>query len=164
MSKKKSSSSIALLFVCFGNICRSPVFVAIINHLAEEGKEKGRVVADSCGLDKTFVGAKPHELMRQIAAERGIALEGCARLFDKRDFALFDAIFGVTNQIVSELNGYATTEEERQKIFLASHFSAKYRDQDILDPYYYAEPSSFEAVFDVIEEVAQGIYRHFVTS
>lgn len=133
-----------------------------MNHLAVKEKVEAQIIVDSCGLDATFVGAAPHQHMQRIAAARHVVLEGRARLLTATDLTLFDAIFGVTRDVVAGVLSYATTEEERKKVFLATHFSAKYRDQDIPDPYYYGQQSSFEAVWEVIEDAVRGIYRHFV--
>lgn len=158
---KKNKESVALLFVCCANICRSPVFAALIKHWALQEGISNRLLSDSCGLDTTFIGASPHLHMQEIAKTKGVALSGKARLLARKDLVEFDAIFGVTREIVEQIVLFTKSEEERKKIFLATSFSATHRDQDVPDPYYYDKRSSFEAVWEVIEEAAGGIFQHF---
>lgn len=162
LMSKKINSPVALLFVCFGNICRSPVFAALLRHLIREDQKERRCIVDSCGLNATFTGAPPHQQMQEIARQRNIVLEGRARVFTPSDFSHFTAIFGVTKEVVARIRALANAEEEQKKVFLATHFSAKYRDEDIPDPYYYGQPSSFEAVWEIIEDAAKGIYTQYV--
>ncbi len=162
LMSKKISPPVALLFVCFGNICRSPVLAALLRHFIQEDQQERRCVIDSCGLNATFAGAPPHKHMQEIARQRSVVLDGRARVFTPSDFSHFTAIFGVTKEVVAQIRSLAATEEEQSKVFLATHFSAKHRDEDIPDPYYYGQAAGFERVWEIIEDAAKGIYAQWV--
>lgn len=152
---------IALLFVCLGNICRSPALMGYMNHLALQKNMSEKIYADSCGLDAHFLGAPPDQRIQIFAQQRGIFFAHKAKLFEPSFFDFFQEIFGVTKDIVSRTQSFARTEKERQKVHLVTGFSEKYRNVDIPDPYYLGE-SSFERIWDMIEDSCKGIYRHFI--
>ena len=154
MSKKIPS----LLFVCLGNICRSPSLKGEMEYLL---KEKGiAAYIESCGLQSTFLGNPPDRRMQAVAQAHGIILDDRAKIFESSFFEQFDAIFCVTEDVLSAVKAMAYTNEHQNKIFMATHFSAKYKDEEIPDPYFGGE-KGFELLWDRIEDSCKGIMHHF---
>ena len=115
-----------ILFVCLGNICRSPGAEAIMKAwIKKEGKEKEFLI-DSAGLYSGHAGALPDERMRRHASRRGYVLDSRARTFyPTADFAKFDMIIGMDDQNIEALKRAAINEEERAKIFKMTDFCRK---------------------------------------
>ncbi|MGB5768793.1 MAG: low molecular weight phosphotyrosine protein phosphatase, partial [Crocosphaera sp.] len=84
-----------LLFVCLGNICRSPSAENIMNYLIQKQGLDGQIICDSAGTSSYHIGASPDRRMRSAAARRGIKLIGEARQFDGSDFDKFDLILAM---------------------------------------------------------------------
>ncbi|MCP5504511.1 MAG: low molecular weight phosphotyrosine protein phosphatase [Chlamydiales bacterium] len=155
MSKKKIPS---LLFVCSGNICRSPALKGMMEHLL---KEKGiHAYIESCGLHATFLGNPPDRKMQVAGESYGITLHDRAKLFEASFFDQFDAIFCVTVDVRAAVKAMAHTKEHQSKIFIASHFSEKYKDEEIPDPYFGGQ-KSFKHVWERVEDACKGILTHF---
>ena len=81
-----------LLFVCLGNICRSPSAENIMNHLIKQRKLAGEIECDSAGTSSYHIGSNPDSRMNIAAQKQGIALTGSARQFTAADFLKFDLI------------------------------------------------------------------------
>lgn len=152
---------IKLLFVCLGNICRSPALAGYMGFLVKEKNLEDRVYVDSCGLYATFLGSQPDGRMKEVAHSKGIHLDHQAKLFQSTYFEMFDAIFGVTGEVVAHLRSLAQTKEALSKIYHVTDFSVLYRGRDIPDPYYLGK-DGFEKAWEMIEDVCQGIFEHFI--
>ena len=147
---------VGILFVCLGNICRSPALQGYLEYLLEENKMTDRVFVDSCGVTSSFLGASPDKQMYQTAFNSGIVLIHRAKLFEEAYFDQFDYIFAVDQVVLSELQLFAHRKTDLQKLYLATHFSEKYQDQDIPDPYN-RSLASFELVWEMVLDSAKGI-------
>lgn len=126
---------ISVLYVCIGNICRSPALEAILRHLVKERNLQDQVFAASCGLINAHVGSPCDARMFQAAQIKGIHIEGKAQVFCKSFLDAYDYVFAATDEIREELLLQAKPEQVR-KIFLATAFSLRYKNLDIPDPYY----------------------------
>ena len=147
-----------ILFVCLGNICRSPGEAIMKAWIKKEGKEKEFLI-DSAGLYSGHAGALPDERMRRHASRRGYVLDSRARTFyPTADFAEFDMIIGMDDQNIEALKRAAINEEERAKIFKMTDFCRKSTSySEIPDPYYEG-PQGFELVLDLLEDAVAGLY------
>jgi protein-tyrosine phosphatase len=133
----------AILFVCSGNICRSPTAEAILKHLAREISIDLRV--ESAGLGDWHVGDPPDERAQHHARNRGYDLSAQrARQVRTRDFDEFDLILAMDRSHLRALHSMALPEQ-RTKIRLFA------RDCDVPDPYY-GGADGFERVLDLVEE------------
>lgn len=139
-----------LLFVCMGNICRSPCAEAIFQHLSDEH------YAESAGTGGWFVGQPPDQRMAAAAACRGYHLSGHARQFDLSDFDRFDLILAIDRPVLRALRTLARTEEEEKKIQLLCDYSHLYKGRDVPDPYYGGE-AGFQEVVDILEETCHAL-------
>ncbi len=149
------------MFVCLGNICRSPAAEAIMkSKLRQLGKEREFVV-DSAGTYGGHAGALPDERMRERAGCRGYVVDSRSRVFyPSADFPEFDLIVGMDNQNVADLKRLAIHAEERSKIVrMMEFFPEKTPYQEIPDPYYEG-PEGFELVLDLLEKAVDGLLEY----
>ncbi|MCB1109888.1 MAG: low molecular weight phosphotyrosine protein phosphatase [Chlamydiia bacterium] len=143
------------LFVCVGNICRSPALQGYLEHLL---KERGiQAYVDSCGLHGTFQGNSPDRRMQEVANNHGISLNHQAKIFEGSYFDQFDAIFCVTKEVLAAVQAMAHTKEHREKVMLATCFL---KNEPIPDPYFNAK-EGFEQVWTIVEKACQAIVDHY---
>ena len=138
-----------ILFVCLGNICRSPTAEGVMRRLVRDEGLEDRIEIDSAGTGGWHVGAPPDERATEAAACRGIELSGSARRFDPRDFDRFDLIVAMDAENRRDLLAVAPDDDARRKVRM---FRAG--DGDVPDPYYGGE-DGFERVLDMVEEAAR---------
>lgn len=150
-----------ILFVCLGNICRSPGAEAIMKAVVKrEGKEKDFCI-DSAGLYSGHAGALPDERMRRHAARRGYVLDSRARTFyPSADFAEFDLIVGMDDENIAALRRMAESKEEREKIVKMTDFCQRPTHYTVVPDPYYEGPEGFELVLDLLEDAVEGLYIH----
>lgn len=150
-----------ILFVCLGNICRSPGAEAILKAVVRrEGKEKEFYI-DSAGLYGGHAGALPDERMRRHAARRGYELDSRARTFyPSADFADFDLIIGMDDQNIRELKRLAVSDEEKARIFKMTDFCREFTSYTTVPDPYYGGSEGFELVLDLLEDAASGLFQY----
>ena len=150
-----------ILFVCLGNICRSPGAEAIMKAwVKHEGKESDFYI-DSAGLYSGHAGSLPDERMRKHAARRGYQLDSRARTFyPSVDFAEFDMIIGMDDQNIRHLKQLAENDEERARIFKMTDFCTKPTTYTVVPDPYYEGPEGFELVLDLLEDAVSGLYNY----
>ena len=147
-----------ILYVCLGNICRSPAAEGIMRHLGEKHHLKDLHV-ESCGMGDWHVGHLPDERMQSAAKVRGFVLQSRAKKFDQAFFQNFDYILAADHHVLHDLYSKAATPENKAKIHLMSDYSQTYRGQDIPDPYYDGV-GGFETVLDMIEDCCESLLKH----
>jgi protein-tyrosine phosphatase len=139
-----------VLFVCLGNICRSPTAEGVMRRLVREHGLEDEIEIDSAGTGGWHVGAPPDARATEAARRRGTELSGSARRFDpRRDFDRFDLILAMDAENKRDLLAMAPDEEARAKVRM---FRAG--DLDVPDPYY-GGADGFEEVLDLAEEAAR---------
>lgn len=138
----------SVLFVCWGNICRSPAAEGVLRHaLAERGLE-GAVDVESAGTISYHQGEPPDERMRQAAAARGWDLQGASRPVETEDFDRFDLIVAMDSKNLADLQGLEGQAAARVRLF--SDFLPAGSPEDVPDPYYGGE-RGFDRVLDLLE-------------
>jgi protein-tyrosine phosphatase len=148
---------VRVLFVCLGNICRSPTAEGVMRALVQEAGLTGTIQLDSAGTGSWHVGSSPDARASAAARSRGIALEGVARQVKEEDFKDFDLIVAMDSSNLRELRALASGEQERAKVRLLREFdpaSAGAGDLDVPDPYYGA-PGGFDEVLDLVQAACQ---------
>ena len=152
-----------ILFVCLGNICRSPGAEGVMKSLVKKKGKEGNFFIDSAGTYGGHSGALPDERMRRHAARRGYVLDSRARQFyASADFAEFDMIIGMDDQNVADLRRLALTEEEKGKIFHMTDFCRHHPGvSEVPDPYY-GGATGFDFVLDLLEDAVEGLYVYCV--
>ncbi|TXI42321.1 MAG: low molecular weight phosphotyrosine protein phosphatase [Nitrosomonas sp.] len=148
-----------ILFVCLGNICRSPAAAGILADLIKDHPADKDFVIDSCAIGDWHIGEKVDSRMQAAALSRGVVLPGRAKLFMSSYFDDFDYIFAVDQSVLHELHHLAKTPQHKAKVHLFTAFSLGYHNQDVPDPYYGGD-SGFELVLDIIEDACEGFLQH----
>jgi protein-tyrosine phosphatase len=139
---------VRILFVCLGNICRSPTAEGVMRHLLHERGLDGEVQVESAGTGAWHVGSAPDERATAAALRRGVALDGAARQVRPRDYVDFDLIVAMDRSNLADLLALAPDEETRAKVRLLLD------DADVPDPYYGGE-RGFDEVLDLVEEACE---------
>lgn len=148
-----------ILFVCLGNICRSPSAEAVFNSLIEKNGLENELSCDSAGTAAYHTGEPADYRMRQIGLKRGYRLTSIARSVDAdSDFDRFDYIIGMDKQNMRDLRNMARNESDRKKIFLMTDFCANQRYESVPDPYF-GGSAGFELVLDILEDACYGLLR-----
>jgi len=148
-----------LLFVCLGNICRSPTAEGVMRSLVEREGLDGQIELDSAGTGAWHMGSSPDPRARGAARGRGIELEGRARRVEPKDFERFDLLLAMDNENARELRALARDQSGRAKVRLLREFdpdSAARGDLEVPDPYYGAA-GGFEEVLDLVQAACEGL-------
>ena len=149
----------ALLFVCMGNICRSPTAEAVVKGLLRERGLERHVHVESAGTGGWHAGDPPDPRSVAAAAARGVTLDGAARQVTATDFDRFDLLVAMDRENRDALLHLAPDDAARAKVRLLREFdpaSAARGDLDVPDPYY-GGTDGFERVLDVVEAGARGL-------
>ncbi len=153
MSEKKEKNSV--LFVCMGNICRSPTAEAVFRHFVSEAGLADRIETDSAGTHAYHVGEPPDRRACAAAERRGVSLAGIrARRVSDQDFERFDYILAMDEYNQSQLLDQAP-DEHRSKVLLFLSFSPE-DENEVPDPYY-GGAAGFERVLDLVESASRGL-------
>jgi protein-tyrosine phosphatase len=148
-----------LLFVCLGNICRSPSAENLMNHLIAQRGLQGQIVCDSAGTSAYHVGEPPDRRMAAAAAKRGIALKGRARQFEPEDFEAFDLILAMDAENYRTILGLDRQGIYRDKVRLMCDFCREHPDREVPDPYY-GGSDGFKYVIDLLMDACEGLLDH----
>jgi len=147
-----------ILFVCLGNICRSPAAEGILrNYIRQENLDES-IDIDSAGLLDYHEGENYDQRMITHAAKRGYNLEGTSRPFLLEDFKKFDLIIAMDNEIHNSLRGMDRKNQFISKIFKMTDFSTQKDFNEVPDPYY-SKADGFELVLDIIEDACKGLLK-----
>lgn len=145
-----------ILFVCLGNICRSPAAEGILKDRLQKAGLTENVEVDSAGTYGGHAGDLPDNRMRAHAARRGYALTHRSRQIVADDFEKFDLILGMDDSNISILQRLAPDPESLAKIRRTTDFCRKLPYDHIPDPYY-SGSDGFELVLDILEDACNGL-------
>ena len=147
----------SLLFVCLGNICRSPSAEAIFKSMVDREGLGNEIEVDSAGILGVHSGDKADSRMRSHASKRGYSLESISRKFNPTiDFDKFDLIIGMDDENIADLKRMARSESDLQKIHKMTDFSVKFNYSVVPDPYYGGD-KGFELVIDLLEDACSNL-------
>lgn len=151
-----SSEKIRVLFVCMGNICRSPTAQGVFEALLEREGLADRIEVDSAGTHAYHVGEPPDPRAQEAARNRGVELaHQRARRVAESDFLEFHYVVAMDQSNLEDLRALCHPDyEERLHLFMS--FAPDYRETDVPDPYYGGR-QGFERVLDMIEQAAAGL-------
>ena len=148
-----------ILFICLGNICRSPVADAIFKKTV---KEAGlyTIEIDSAGLINFHEGEPADSRMRRYALERGYNVDHISRpLRPHFDFEYYDMIIGMDDQNMAELKNHSKKVKPRSTFHLMTDFRKAMTYTQVPDPYY-GTRKDFELVIDIVEDACNGLLKH----
>jgi len=144
-----------ILFVCWGNICRSPAAEATFRKLVQESKLEGKLTCDSAGTINSHAGNPPDARMQSAAEARGIKTGGHSRMITNKDFEEADWLLTMDEFNFSELNQLCPDDRFLSKIRPFCDFVSS-STKEVPDPYY-GGPSGFELVLDLLEDGCTGL-------
>lgn len=148
---------IKVLFVCLGNICRSPAAEGAFKNLVESKGLEDLFFIDSAGTANYHIGEEPHEITKKVAKDRGIILKHKCRQVNYEDFSNFDYLIAMDSSNQKNLFSLARKDEDRNKILKFRKFDKDVKGEpDVPDPYYGAV-SGFEHVQDIVERSSEGL-------
>ncbi len=154
---------VSVLFVCLGNICRSPLGEGILAHRLEEEDLSNRVRVDSAGTGAWHQGDPPDPRSSEVAMRHGIALRGRARLVSAEDFHEFDYIFAMDRTNLRDLRHLESQGEGGALLTLFREFDPHQDgDLDVPDPYY-GGPEGFDLMFDMVDRTCAAFIEHLLS-
>ena len=152
---------IKILFVCLGNICRSPAAQGIMNHLlsTEYKYLENKILVDSCGTIDFNSGNLPDRRMREEASKRGIKLNHRARSITKNDLSEYDLIIAMDNSNYEDLIYMGGDKNKVKKMI--DYIADKKNYNEVPDPYY-GGSKDFNLVLDLLEDGCRGIIQSLI--
>ena len=157
-SKEINILPTSILFVCLGNICRSPSADGIMHHLVEKEGLQDLIRIDSAGTYGGHTGALPDARMRQHAEKRGYELSHRSRKVRTQDFEDFDLILAMDDNNFEDLMLYAPSVDVKKKIHRMTDYLQNIQIDHVPDPYYQGA-AGFEQVLDILEDACAGLLQ-----
>jgi protein-tyrosine phosphatase len=150
---------IKVLFVCMGNICRSPTAEAVFRSCAGNAGLAGRILIDSAGTHDYHVGEPPDLRAQQAARQRGYDMGGLrGRQVEEGDFRRFDYVLAMDRANLSILQRLMPPDGNA-RVQLFFDYARHYAGCEVPDPYY-GDTGGFERVLDMVEDASEGLLRH----
>jgi len=150
---------VRLLFVCLGNICRSPTAEAVMRDLLRREGLEGEIEVDSAGVGDWHLGESPDRRSASAAAARGVALAGRARQVTAADFDGHELLLAMDQENRDALVALAPDAAARAKVRLLREFdphAVRRGELEVPDPYY-GGPDGFDIVLDAVEDACRGL-------
>lgn len=144
-----------VLFVCLGNICRSPSAEGVFRFMVEKDNLIDRIEIDSCGTAAHHTGEPADPRMREHAQRRGYDLTSIARGIQREDFKNFDYIITMDNSNFNNVLHLAG-DDHKHKVIKLTDFCSDHPHDQVPDPYY-GGPDGFELVLDLVEDGCRGL-------
>lgn len=150
---------IQVLFVCLGNICRSPAAEGVMTKLIEKNGLSDLIQCDSAGTSGFHRGEPADSRMRKAASERDYHLTSRSRQFNFKDFEEFDYIVAMDDDNYSDIYFHDSENKFQNKIYRFRDFCLDHEIPGVPDPYYGGE-EGFQHVLDILEDGCQGLLNH----
>ncbi|MEM7562760.1 MAG: low molecular weight protein-tyrosine-phosphatase [Pseudomonadota bacterium] len=152
---------VKVLFVCMGNICRSPTAHGVFRDLVAENKLSDLIQVDSAGTHSYHTGSPPDLRSQAVASENRVDLSDLrARRFESADFSEFDYVIGMDQNNMSQMRSIQP-EGASARFHLMLEFSQKYSQTEVPDPYFGED--GFDLVFDMISDASKGLLSDIKT-
>lgn len=154
-----SQSTRSVLFVCLGNICRSPAAEGVLQHLINKLDLQDRVMVDSAGTAGYHQGERADSRMRAAAEQRDIELLSLSRKLNRSDLETFDLVIGMDRENMRNIEALHSAPTAR--IVLLSEYLDDSWPQEVPDPYY-GGPQGFETVLDMLQAACPAILSEMI--
>lgn len=154
----RGKDKIKILFVCLGNICRSPAAEGVMKAIVDENNDSARFEIDSAGTGNYHIGDLPDYRMRIHAQRRGYNLTHRCRQVNPSDFEDFDLIVAMDESNRRNLQRIAPTLEDEKKIIMMADFADLATRYDHIPDPYYEGAEGFELVLDLLESACNNLY------
>lgn len=155
----KNKENISVLFVCMGNICRSPTAEAVFRHYVENAGLSEFILIDSAGTHDYHIGHAPDLRSQQAAGQRGYDMSSLrGRQVKGQDFERFDYVLAMDKANLAILQ-YLLPRGCKKHPQLFLDYAHHHHEREVPDPYYGGE-QGFEHVLDMVEDAAQGLLQH----
>ena len=148
-----------ILFVCMGNICRSPAAEGVFRQMVSQEGGEGQIECDSAGTIDFHAGSAPDSRIRRTGQERGFEIGGRARHVQVSDLATFDLILVMDRDNLDYVTNLDGAGQYREKIRLFCDFVQHSSETEVPDPYYGGQ-AGFEKVFDLLEDGSEGLIAY----
>jgi protein-tyrosine phosphatase len=152
-----------LLFVCLGNICRSPSAENIMNQLISEAGLGAKIICDSAGTSGYHIGAAPDQRMNMAAKKRGLELVGQSRKLKPSDLLNFDLILAMDRENYQDILYLDREGKYEDKIRMMCDFATTKPDKEVPDPYY-GGADGFDYVIDLLYDACTGLLNYVVNT
>jgi len=150
---------IKVLFVCLGNICRSPLAEAIFNHKIKQLKLTNHFLVDSCGTGNYHIGSQPDKRTIKVSTDNGVNIFHACRQLEKSDLYGFDYILAMDKSNYQDIVSLADSLELRHKVLKMREFDKLFHGFDVPDPYYGGD-REFQEVYDILNRSLDGFIAH----
>jgi protein-tyrosine phosphatase len=161
---KSISSAMArkkILFVCLGNICRSPLAEAVFKHKVKAKGLDHLFEIDSCGTGNYHIGDPPDPRTIANAKKNGVVIEHLGRQLCDDDLAYFDVILAMDNKNLRSILSLRSAEEYMHKVKLMREFDPSEKGGEVPDPYYGGE-KNFQEVFEMLDRTADALLNELM--
>ncbi len=150
---------VKVLFVCMGNICRSPTAEAVFRHYVEKAGLDDHIHTDSAGTHDYHIGDTPDARAQHAAKQRGYNMSDLrGRQVEAEDFFRFDYVLAMDNANLAILEGLRPRDAQSH-LGLFLEFAEHHDEREVPDPYY-GGVHGFERVLDMVEDASEGLLRH----
>lgn len=146
----------SILFVCLGNICRSPTAESVFRKIVSDAGRNGEFDIDSAGTTGYHAGGMADSRMRTIAKKRGYRLESIARRIKRADFEHFDLIVTMDDDNFHDVK--AMSQDSGARIVRMCDYCEAFDETEVPDPYYGGE-AGFHRVIDILEDACTNLLR-----
>ena len=153
-----NEAKVSVLFVCMGNICRSPTAHGVFQALVNKNGLGEKIFVDSAGTHSYHIGSTPDPRSQHTARSRGVDLSRLrARQFQSKDFLDFDYLIAMDRSNFTQMAAIKP-DEASARLDLMLDYSSRYDQKEVPDPYF--GDDGFELVFDMVDEASEGLLRH----
>ena len=156
------SGKYSVLFICLGNICRSPAAQAVMQAMVDERGLTDRFYIDSAGIGGWHIGDLPDKRMRVHARPRGYELTHRARKVQSSDFEDFDLIVGMDTANVDDLRDLAASPQQQDKVVMMGDYIRRFPHHDYVPDPYYEGSEGFELVLDLLEDSCDNLLNQII--